>query len=571
MRGPFRVIAVLAVASAATAFAPGCATAPLYEPPAVASARAACGECHADAVDAYATGPHAASGCVTCHEGAEAHAADPEGVRAVIDWRVDACAECHSSIAQMHLYDDNLKVGPFGGSQIDPPIHKVEEFPEYNTIVAGHGFVRDYREEGAHVWMLEEHYETLRAKFETCLQCKSTKIAWAWDTGTPLTVPADTSIKLTHTKTAETPARSVDIPAGTVVTLSTDFESYEVSATAVFPDGRVYTSRPEAGEDPAEHRDMLWAATIATTKDTMPYGIGCNHCHDPHSAEFRLIRPAMADAIASGGVDGEGGVNPYDPDTVRDVESASRKDVETLLCAQCHVEYTCGRSGIDGVVRDHYGWAKAGDLHEHYSRTFGYAQDWTHAIIGAPLIKSQHPEVELSWNSVHYEAGATCVSCHMPRVRSETGEWVRSHWMTSPYKYHDPAAYGAFAQATGLSAEIGAGPCVTCHRNRVADAIAGQRAVYERQKSVQTLLALSVERLGAVREAVEAGRPVDAAAHEAAVEAHQQAHVLWENLIVSENSMGFHNFAEVFAAMDDAERFAQDALEAAARALPAKE
>ncbi|MBS3956485.1 MAG: ammonia-forming cytochrome c nitrite reductase subunit c552 [Clostridiales bacterium] len=570
MRGPLRVAVMLAATISVTAAMSGCGKA-VYEPVAVTDARAACGECHADNVDAYAAGPHAASGCATCHEDAEAHAADPEGVRAVIDWRVDACAECHSSIAGMHLYDDNLKVGPFGGSQRVPPIHKVEEFPEYNTIVAGHGFVRDYREEGAHVWMLEEHYETLRAKFETCLQCKSTKVAWAWHTGTPLTVPADTSIKLTHTAGDGTPARTVDIPAGTVVSLSTDFESYEVSATAVFPDGRVYTSRPSASEDPAEHRDMLWAATIATTKDTMPYGIGCNHCHDPHSSELRLIRPAMADAIASGGVDGRGGVNPYAPDIVNDVASASRKDLETLLCAQCHVEYTCGRSAIDGVVRDHYGWAKAGDLHEHYSRTFGYAQDWTHAIIGAPLIKSQHPEVELAWNSVHYNAGATCVSCHMPRVRSVTGEWVRSHWMTSPYKYHDTAVYGAFAQATGLAAVIGTGPCETCHGNRIADAIAGQRAVYERQKIVQELLALSVTRLGALREATDAGRTVDTTAHEAAIEAHQQAHVLWENLIVSENSMGFHNFDEVFDAMDDAEQFAREALKRAGEALPAEE
>ena len=35
--------------------------------------------------------------------------------------------------------------------------------------------------------------------------------------------------------------------------------------------------------------------------------------------------------------------------------------------------------------------------------------------------------------------------------------------------------------------------------------------------------------------------------------------------------MGFHNFDEVFDAMDDAEEFAREALERAGEALPAEE
>ena len=561
------VVLVLGIAAVAAAGCGGVA----YDSPAIITARAECGECHAEAIDAVAAGPHADAGCETCHAEAAAHAADPDTVRAAIEWRVDGCARCHDATAEMFLYDDNLQIGPFGGSQREPAIHKIDEFPEYHTIIAGHGFVRDYREEGAHLWALEEHYDTLRAKFETCVQCKSTKVAWAWNTGTPLTVEADTQITLTHTVTDDQPAQTVDIPAGTVVSLATDFRSYEVSASAVFPDGRTYTSRPSASDDPAEHRDMLWAATIATTKETMPYGMGCNHCHDPHSGSFRVLRAAMLDAIDIGGVHGQGGVNPYDPDTVYDISQASRKDLETLLCAQCHVEYTCGRSGVDGVVRDHYGWAKAGDLHEHYTREFGYTQDWTHAIIGEPLIKSQHPEVELSWNSVHYEAGATCVSCHMPRVRTASGQWVRSHWMTSPYKYHQTDAYSAFAGAVGLQPALRTGPCATCHDNRVGEAIEGQVAIYERQQVVQSLLAESVGVLGQVREAVDAGADVDSRLHRDAVEEHRKAHVLWENLIVSENSMGFHNFAEVFGAMDDAEAHAREAIRLAREARPGEE
>ncbi len=543
------------------------------EPRAITEARETCGgtDCHAEAVEAYAAGPHAEQGCVTCHEGAEEHVADPENVTAVIDWRVDSCAdaECHETIASTYLYDDNLKVGPFGGSQREPAIHKTEEFPEYNTIIAGHPFTRDYREEGAHLYILEEHYETLRGKFDTCLQCKSTKVVWAWERGRPLTVDKDQVITLKHTATDEKPARTVDVPAGTVIQLGTDFESFEVSSSVTFPDGRVYISRPGPDEDFAEHHNMLWAATMAATKDLLPYGTGCNHCHDPHSGQLRAMRPAMNKAIESGGPKGQGGVNPYDPEAGTDFDNARVQDREILVCAQCHVEYSCARSAIDRKVRDHFGWSKAGDLHDYYMRQFGYQQDWANAIIGKPLIKSQHPEVELLWNSVHYATGASCASCHMPFVRTGTGEWVRSHWMTSPYKYHEPEVFSAFAEATGLRSTIDRGPCAVCHADRIYQGIAGQVKVYERQKVVEQLLARSVATLGAVREAVDAGLKVDTAAHNAAVEQHQRAHVLWEYLIVSENSMGFHNFAEVLAAMDDAEKHAREAIRRAEMAYPA--
>ena len=536
------------------------------ETAAVTQARESCAgpECHDGAVEAHAGGVHTSLGCDECHEGAAEHAADPESVRTAVDWTIESCARCHETVAATYLYDDNTKVGPFGGSQREPAIDKVTEFPQYNTIVAGHGFTRDYREEGAHAFMLEDHYETLRGKFETCVQCKSTKVAWAWSSGTPLTVPEDTPITLTHTATDETPAREVIVPAGTIVEFGTDPRNHEVLASARYASGRTYTSRPDPMADASEHEDMLWAATIAAIKETMPYGAGCNHCHDPHSGSQRVVREAMLKAV------GDQGVNPYDANAAPSFEEAGTRDKETLLCAQCHVEYTCGRSGVDGMVRDHFGWSKAANLHEEYTTIFGYSQDWIHSVIGEPLIKSQHPETELYWNSPHYTAGASCASCHMPSVRTATGERIRSHWFTSPYKYGNATTYAPFAEATGLRPDgVKQGnPCAHCHDDRVANAIAGQQRVYERQKVVQNLLAASVNELGKLRTAAEAGVLIKESRRDQAVEAHRKAHVLWENLIVSENSMGFHNFDEVMDAMDAAEAEARAALDFARRAYP---
>jgi len=558
-------LALAAISAIVCVVLAGCGSG-IPEPATVSEARAACAgeECHDVAVEAHAAGVHRSLGCGECHADAAEHAADPHGVRAAIDWTIDGCARCHATIAATYLYDDNAKVGPFGGSQREPAIDKVDEFPLYNTIIAGHGFTRDYREEGAHRFILEDHYDTLRGKFETCVQCKSTKIAWAWSTGRALTVPQDTTVTLTHTAKEGSPPRTVVVPAGTTVELGTDLRNHEVLATARYAGGRTYTSRPDLLDDAAEHQNMLWAATIATIEETMPYGAGCNHCHDPHSASLRVIRQAMLEAVA------EQGVNPYDANAAASFDAAGTRDKETLLCAQCHVEYTCGRSGVDGMVRDAFGWTKAANLHDEYMTTFGYQQDWTHSIIGVPLIKSQHPETELFWNSPHYAAGASCASCHMPTVRTETGVRIRSHWLTSPYKYGDSATYAAFAAATGLRPDGApqANPCAHCHDDRTDAAIAGQQAVYERQKVVQELLAASVGALGELRRAEEAGVAIKESRRDQAVEAHRKAHVLWENLIVSENSMGFHNFDEVLDAMDEAEAQARAALDFARRAYP---
>ncbi|MDZ4180338.1 MAG: ammonia-forming cytochrome c nitrite reductase subunit c552 [Coriobacteriia bacterium] len=559
-------VAVLVVAVALPALTAGCAQRSVYESSEAAEGRESCGgrDCHEDIVLAKTDGPHAQLGCTGCHEGTgEEHATDPTVSRASIEWRIDACSGCHEQEAATYLYDDNAQPGPFGGSQRVPPQSKQETFPRYNEIVAGHSFAKEYHEEGAHAFMLEDHYATARGKFDVCVQCKSTKIAWAWNTGAELVVAADTTVTLTHTRTADTPASELVVPAGTTLSLATQWDTHRTNTKTTLPDGTVYTSRPTESEDATASFNWNWAATIAATKDTMPYGAGCNHCHDPHTAKPRLIRAAMLDAIERGGPEGTGGVNPYASTIINDPDAASATDMRILLCAQCHVEYTCGKSGVDGIVRDAFGWAKAKDLHDLYTNQFAYAQDWRHTLIGEPLIKSQHSETELYWESPHYEAGATCSDCHMPVVQTSGGREFRSHWFTSPYKYHDPELFAAFASATGLSTGYVDRPCQRCHPDRLERGIAQQQEVFERQKVVQELLATSAARLDEARDA----QGIDDTKLHMAVQSHRKAHVLWENLIVSENSMGFHNFGEVMESMDAAERHAREALELTGQAV----
>lgn len=302
-----------------------------------------------------------------------------------------------------------------------------------------------------------------------------------------------------------------------------------------------------------------WKEVLARIpEETRQYGMACSHCHDPHAPRLRIIRQALKDAIAAKGV------NPYWPEkNAKSFEAADRQHQQTLVCAQCHVEYTCG-PGADRVVRDHFPWAKARDLHDHYLRTFDYQQDWKHALTGEPLIKSQHPEVETFWESKYERAGASCVTCHMPRL-TWNGKTFTSHWMTSPFKYLDRHLKG--------DRQYGAYPCAECHtvgpERLLHQAQRVQQHVFELQQQTQQALSDAIDAIAAAKAARERGANVDEAGLKEAIRLHQRAHVRWENLVVSENSMGFHNPEEVMLELGKAADLGRQAQVAARLAVPA--
>ncbi len=291
-----------------------------------------------------------------------------------------------------------------------------------------------------------------------------------------------------------------------------------------------------------------WDEVIALIpKEMQDYGTSCTHCHDPHSTSLRIINKALQAAIA------ERGVNPYWPEkNAKSFDEADKQQKEILLCAQCHVEYVCG-PGADKKVRFVFSWRKARDLDSFYREHFNYMQDWIHAVIEEPLIKSQHPEVELFWESKYERAGASCVTCHMPKVQVD-GRTLTSHWLVSPLRYIDRYIKGE---------KLGAFPCGQCHsvspqvlREQV---LRVQKHVDEAQKRVQQALSDSIDAISAAKNAQKEGKTVNEQLLRQAVRFHQLAHVRWENLVVSENSMGFHNPEEVLKELNEAMDYARQA------------
>ncbi len=565
------------------------------------------GGCHSERVSYMGVSAHAQMLCDDCHPGTQGHLDDPtKQVKPKVRFELEACAGCHPDQYGTYTYGDSFKTR-YGGSPSHWP--KTNDFAYYNSTVDGHGFVREYLEERSHNVMLKDHYDVARGKFDVCLQCKATKVAYYWDSGQVRTIQNDVAVKGGHM------AATVTVPAGTKVTMSTyrttvgTPKNHEVRVVVTLPNGTKYSSYDLAGAT----KDVTWpwSALYALTVDGLPAGAktidsgnGCNHCHDPHRVGkdargnpvgFRIIRSSQKYMMSRLGVNPYAATKTYafDPGTALNAEKA------TALCAQCHVEYVCGRSGIDTINRDYFPWKKVRELESVYMAEFPawstypgpYTMDWRHGT-GAlssplspqyyvsgytypllePLIKSQHPEAEFYWNSRHYENGAGCYTCHMPTVEKSDGTKFTSHWMASPNKYMEAEPVKAFATAFGLKLNKDGiiVPCGACHGGNLArmknKAYQIQDGNYSMGLSVQTQLLDAMKAIKAAKDDPKA----DQAKIKLACDEYRKAHLRWENLCVSENSMGFHNPAEFSAEMKAAATFATNAKNYALSAVGGK-
>ncbi len=257
--------------------------------------------------------------------------------------------------------------------------------------------------------------------------------------------------------------------------------------------------------------------------------VSCVDCHDPKSMGLRVTRPGFIRGIqALAASDApvpalpsitrwrEGDrERPFDPN-----RDATRNELRSFVCGQCHVEYYCGTS-----MPLTFPWGKG--LKVESVEAFWDEQklpdgtaflDYTHAETGAPILKAQHPEFEL-WNQgIHSRSGVACADCHMPYMR-EGATKVSDHWVRSPLLNVNRA-------------------CQTCHRVE-------QQELLARVDSIQERNFLLLERSGAAIEAL-IQAVVDAKAQGAtpaqlapALAAQRKAQ--WRiDFIAAENSMGFH-------------------------------
>jgi nitrite reductase (cytochrome c-552) len=236
--------------------------------------------------------------------------------------------------------------------------------------------------------------------------------------------------------------------------------------------------------------------------------VACIDCHDPGSMQLRITRPGFLEGIRA--LKASQGVADYDPN-----RDASRQEMRTFVCGQCHVEYYF--KGKEKRLT--YPWAKGitVDSIMTYYDEVGH-RDWTHAVSGAPALKAQHPEFEMYNQGVHARSGVACADCHMPYQRTGALK-ISDHQVRSPL----------------LNL---ANACQTCHK--ISEDELRQR-VFAIQDRTFEMRNIAIDALLDLIGGIEAARKADSTSPRVALaQRYQRAAQFFADFVEAENSMGFH-------------------------------
>jgi nitrite reductase (cytochrome c-552) len=282
--------------------------------------------------------------------------------------------------------------------------------------------------------------------------------------------------------------------------------------------------------------------------------VTCADCHDAKTMQLHVTRPGFIEGIRALAASdapvphlpsierwragGKG--KPYDPNV-----DASRGEMRSYVCGQCHVEYYCSSQ-----MPLTFPWGKglrAGDQEKFWNET-KFADgtrffDYKHAETGAPILKAQHPEFELWSQGVHARAGVGCADCHMPYERDGATK-VSDHWVRSPLLNVNKA-------------------CQTCHR-------VPEQELKARVDVIQTRNYELMQRGGvaivALIDAIVAAKKEGASPEQLQPALELQRRAQWRlDFIAAENSMGFHAPQEAAMVLGEALDFARQGEVAATR------
>jgi nitrite reductase (cytochrome c-552) len=287
-----------------------------------------------------------------------------------------------------------------------------------------------------------------------------------------------------------------------------------------------------AAEAPLLIEEMGWETFNSTPylelADKMHLGTSCRDCHNPDTMELWISRPAFKNAMEARGID---------------LTKATRQEMRSYVCAQCHVEYYF--KGDQKILT--FPWSKGlrpEDIEAHYDE-YGFS-DWTHKETGAKMLKAQHPEFETWSSGLHARSGVACADCHMPYVRDGSVK-VSDHWLRSPLTNVQQA-------------------CQTCHKE-------DEQALKDRVTIIQNNTAELLRKAeGVIVEAIDAINAAKAAGAseeqlQEALRLQRRATFYWD-IVAAENSTGFHSPQETARTLANSIDFGRQAQLAAERATP---
>jgi nitrite reductase (cytochrome c-552) len=385
----------------------------------------------------------------------------------------------------------STKYGGHGGSEAMPD-EKIERDPWLKRMFLGYAFSIDYRDRRGHAYMLVDQEATDRLskpQSGSCLHCHASIMPLYRKLGNG---DAFAGLDATHKLT------------------------YQEASKQLHDSGHAHP-------------------------------VSCVDCHDPKTMALRVTRPgflrgiaalAASDApvpafssIAEWRQNGKKGT--YDAN-----RDATRGEMRSFVCGQCHVEYYCSTK-----MPLTFPWAKglAVEQVEAFWDELKFPDgsaflDYTHKETGAPILKAQHPEFELWSQGIHARSGVSCADCHMPYMRQGATK-ISDHWVRSPLLNVNRA-------------------CQTCHRASENELVARVGVIQDRNYALmQRGGAAIVELIDTIVAAKAAGVSPEALAPALAFQRKAQ----WRlDFIAAENSMGFHAPQEAARilgeALDDARR-----------------
>jgi nitrite reductase (cytochrome c-552) len=246
----------------------------------------------------------------------------------------------------------------------------------------------------------------------------------------------------------------------------------------------------------------------AEARKLVTHPVSCIDCHDPETMALRVTRPGFIEGIrvwkASQGIEN------YDVN-----QMATRQEMRSFVCGQCHVEYYFQGPEKRLVYPWHKG-IKVEQILAYYDET--KFKDWVHADTGAPTLKAQHPEFEM-WNQgIHSRSGVACADCHMPYKR-EGALKISDHHVRSPILNINRA-------------------CQTCHRWSEEELKSRVETLQERVFHMRNLaMEALVDLIHDIQTAKQLGRNDDRLA---AARDFQRKAQFFLDFVEAENSTGFH-------------------------------
>lgn len=254
--------------------------------------------------------------------------------------------------------------------------------------------------------------------------------------------------------------------------------------------------------------DALNKMPYVEARKQVTHPVACIDCHDSQTLQLRVTRPAFMNAIRQ--VKAAQGVQDFDVN-----RDATRQEMRTFVCGQCHVEYYF--KGSEKTLT--YPWQnglKVENITAYYDAV--QHKDWTHAQTRANVLKAQHPEFEMYSQGIHARAGVSCADCHMPYTR-EGAMKISSHHVRSPL----------------LTINMS---CQTCHKASEEELKFRVETIQERTFNLRNLaMDALVQLIGDLKAATEQGLADDKLA---APRDFQRKAQFYLDFVEAENSMGFH-------------------------------